>query len=217
MGDRFETLKAEKDQDSIIYTINRFVYDSDAASLIPVIGSLATWAPTTAVVIGYERVPNGPHVTYQIKARSDSYLIKEEHADGVHYKARYFMASGDSRIPVVGQAATWAPTTAYVTDFKVIQAGTYQAYEIEAKSINNVIQHDDHKGTWYSWRAYVVKAGISALPKFGAEVDWAPVDTNGNKAYLFDKSDVDMMGDGSFYVTMKACERKYDIGVEANL
>lgn len=214
MSIRFENLKADKDQDSIIWSIDCFSHDISMTASLPAIGDLATWAPTAAYVIGYKRIPDGPHCHYEIQARSDSYIRKSEVGDGVRFVARLFLADSDSRIPVVGQLATWAPETAYIMDFKSIQAGTYKVYEIEAKTINSVLIHHDARGVWYSWKAFVTSAGMSGLPVIGTLVDWAPVDALNRKPYLFDRSEIDMLGNGSFTVNLKACEYNYDIGWE---
>lgn len=144
-------------------------------------------------------------------------LRRYEDAGGIGYKEELFVHNADraTYAPVVGTLATWAPTTAYVTDFEAKPTGPHWNYDITAKSVQNVNRHYSDKGVYYSCVFYTSKAAIEAggLPIFGTEVDWAPVDAGSNKPYVFDVQTT-MMGDTYYYVTIKACEAKYELGVE---
>lgn len=212
MGWKYCNLRAQKDAENMVYDIELFAHSESVSIVAPVIGSLASWAPTTAYVIGFKQDPDGPHFTYEIRAKTNSSIQASEQDDGIHYKTLLFLEDGDSRIPSLGALATWAPTAAYITGWKTFIIGTYKGYEIEARSVPTVTRHHSDKGVYYERLSYTSSSAMLTLPTFGDEVTWAPEDADGKKAYIFD-IESKMMGDGFYYVTQRACEAKYNIGV----
>ena len=103
-------------------------------------------------------------------------IRREEHEDGLHYKAELFVHAADrlTYAPVVGLQAGWTTDVATVIDFAAKPMGPHWGYEIAARQNPNVTTHRDHRGTFYECSFYVLAANMSSLPKHGDSISWAP-------------------------------------------
>ena len=119
-------IKTESFKDGIVYQTNLFVPNTAPDSEIPIVGSLATWAPTTAYVTEIKRTPDSQHANYVITARDVSLVLEDNSTNGVRFKKYIFIDKDSfaSLIPNIGDATTWTRLSSYLLSYQIISCGT---------------------------------------------------------------------------------------------
>jgi len=132
----------------------------------------------------------------------------ESFKTGIQYHTKVFIpdTAGSTSVPVVGSLATWAPTTAYVTDIKRVPDSQHYNYEIVAQDVELVMEESSIKGTMFKKFQFLDKESIASLvPAVGSDVAWTRID-----GYLLSYSFI-ACGTSHYFVELVAVEDGYRV------
>jgi len=198
-----------------------------------------------AVVVDWAAEPYGPHWNYKVVAKSINNVTRHRDDKGIYFQCEFFIyAKNMVNLPVFGDSVTWAPTDetdvlprffnytmvsddigrAIVYGFNVDAARTLTLYAptvavATPTYIKNVsgytITLSGHiNGVAATTYTLLTGNTISITTNGTTWTVAASATIPGNVPYFFN-SDSKMLGDSSYLVTIRACERKYEIGVTA--
>lgn len=138
---KYHNLRTEYREDGVYYRTQMSVHNSAEAATVINPGALATWAPTTAYVLSWQRAPWNQDGFYEIIAKDVDRVVREITDRGALYKKSFYVLDGDRETfyadnDIGADASSWTSADSYVFQMSERRLGGNWLVSLTAVDVN---------------------------------------------------------------------------------